>query len=264
MKRLLAAVICLATLAGCTVGTIETGNVGVVKRWGKVNMTPIGEGFYFNFFTSVEEATTKEVSVELNDMTPKAHDNLFLKDFDATVYYETTGSQIPTFLTKKEGQSAWHENKWYPGYKLISNLARGAAYDEVQKYDSLVIHTKRPQVEDGIKRAVQTDLDADPVTKGMFRVTRVVVRSVVTDPSIEAAIQKNVNKEKDLDSARKDVEIARQEGLRMEQLTKNGGPAFTALLNAQANMKVAEGIAAGKVSTIIVPGNFTALGNFAR
>lgn len=266
LRRTVSILLIAATMAfaGCTVGTIETGNVGVVTRWGTVDMKTEPAGFYFKTFAHVDKATTKEVEIQLNDMTPKAKDNLSLQDLDVSIYYTTVGERIPTFVVNKQGQSGWDQDAHVilPGHHLLRTLARGVIYDQVSKYDSLVLHTKRDDVERAVKLAVQTDIDADPIAKGTFTVTRVVIRAIATDKSIENAIRDNVNKDKELEAKTKEVKIAQQEAYRMKVLSEQGGAGFVALLNAQANMKVAEGIAAGKVQTIIVPANFNALGQF--
>ena len=41
-------------------------------------------------------------------------------------------------------------------------------------------------------------------------------------------------------------------------------PAYIAILNAQANMKIAEGIANGRVNTIVVPSDFKGIVSVAK
>ena len=47
----------------------------------------------------------------------------------------------------------------------------------------------------------------------------------------------------------------------MQALAQNSGQSI-AYMNAQATMMIAEGVREGKVSTIIIPHNMTALGSF--
>ena len=46
-----------------------------------------------------DEFTTKEVSFQLVDMTPKSRDNLTMKDVDIDVYYKTTPAAVPRCRT---------------------------------------------------------------------------------------------------------------------------------------------------------------------
>jgi regulator of protease activity HflC (stomatin/prohibitin superfamily) len=261
MKKLLA--IGLAAigivLGGCTAGTIETGNVGVKTRWGQVSLEEEKPGFYFYLFASMDEFTTKEVAININDMTPKAHDNLFLKDLDATVYYTTNGDRVADFLIEKKGQSGF-DGVGYPGSVLIHNLARGAFYDQVSKFDSLTMHTNRSAIEQGVMKALQAELDEDPKVKGTFKITRIVIRALTTDPSIEQSIRTAVQRDKELEAMTKQVEVTKKEAqvaieaakgkaAANEMLNRTLTPAYLQHEYNQALMKCAE---KGSGCTILV------------
>ena len=73
-------------LSAC--GAIESGNVGVRTSFtGSVNTTEMQQGFYTHITSDVQEFSTKEITVALMDMQPKAKDNLTLADLDLEVYY---------------------------------------------------------------------------------------------------------------------------------------------------------------------------------
>jgi regulator of protease activity HflC (stomatin/prohibitin superfamily) len=84
VKRILLGIVllvgALALLTSC--GTVESGNVGVRTTLGKVNPEEVEPGVYFGLpgISRVQEFSAKEIGLDLNDLTPKARDNLTLRD----------------------------------------------------------------------------------------------------------------------------------------------------------------------------------------
>jgi aminopeptidase C len=74
-------------MTGC--GRIGTGNAGLrIEANGTTSQKVEGEGFYTSILSHVDQYTMKEVAVNLENMTPKAKDNLSLKELDVTVFYK--------------------------------------------------------------------------------------------------------------------------------------------------------------------------------
>ena len=200
-------------LGGC-MGVIDQGNVGVRTTFGKVNAEPVEPGMYLAVLSSVREFTAKESAVNLDNMTPKAKDNLTLKEMDLTVYYRVNGAKVPELYTKYAAQNARSQHGyWYAGYQLVENLSRTAIYEEVAKHDSLTIHQHRDEVATAVQKNVQAELDkSDP---GTFIVTRVVMRQVITDPAIENSILANVQMQKQIEAKKAELELAKAEAARV-------------------------------------------------
>ncbi len=198
-------------LVGCG-GVIDEGNVGVRTTFGTVSPDPVTKGIYVAVLSSVREYTAKETAVDLDNMTPKANDNLSLKEMDITVYYKTNGESVPGLQVKYANQSIKHGGIWYPAYALVENMSRTAAYEEVAKRDSLTIHQHRESVAGAIKANIQKELDKnDP---GVFTVTRVVMRQVLTDPAIEQSILRAVQVQKEIEAKRQEIDLAKAEAQR--------------------------------------------------
>lgn len=218
MKRILFGVVPALVMAGGLTacgGVIEQGNVGVRTTFGKISPEPENPGLYVAILSHVDEYSAKESAVALDNMTPKARDNLTLKDMDLTVYYKTNPVKIPELSVKYAGQSIRFKGSsiWFPGYALVENLSRTAVYEEVAKQDSLTIHQHRDNVANAVKKNVQEELDkSDP---GVFTVTRVVMRQVITDPAIEASILANVQMQKQVEAKKAELELARAEAARV-------------------------------------------------
>lgn len=219
MKKVFVLSLLTATLVGC--GVIEQGNVGVRTTFGTVSSEPVGTGFYTSWLSSVDEYTTKEANLEMQNLTPKAKDNLSLKDMDVAIYYKTNPSKIPGLRVKYQAQSEYVDGVYYPASVMVGSIARSVIYDTVSKYESLVIHTKREELEGTIKENIQKELNVnDPDT---FTITRVVARSIVTDPSIEQQIQKSVAAQKQLEQMSVQEEIAKKQA--QIEITKAEGVA---------------------------------------
>lgn len=256
-------IIFVIALGSCSVGTIQTGNVGVKTTLGTVAPNEVTPGLYFiiPFIQSIDHYTAKETSVELENLTPKAKDNLSLKDLDISVFYKVSDNHVADLAIKYRGQSTYDKGIYYPAHNLVASLARGAAYDQVAKLDSLVIHTKRDQIEAGIKAALQAELEA--ADKGVFTITRVVVRSVVTDPSIEQSIRNAVAAQKQLEQieiqnqiAVKQAEIKVTEAKGIAEANRIINSTLTReYLQHEANQVLAEFAKNGKTSTVVVPAN---------
>jgi regulator of protease activity HflC (stomatin/prohibitin superfamily) len=207
MKRTVIAV-SVALLGGC--GVIETGNVGVRTQFGQVNQTIEQPGFYTSILSNVDEYSAREIAVELENLTPKARDNLSLADLDVAVYYQVQAASIPALKVKYSGQDAYNSaaGAYFPAYTLVQGLGRNAAYEAVAKVDSLSAHQQRDALAEDIRTALQRELDAND--KGVFRVTRVVIRALNTDKSIEESIRLAVANQKKLEAKQVEVDIAKQ------------------------------------------------------
>jgi regulator of protease activity HflC (stomatin/prohibitin superfamily) len=258
--RFLFAVVILVSSAAC--GGIDTGNVGVRKSFfGQVSSDEEQPGFYWAVFDSVSEYSGKEIQAELDDMTPKAKDNLSLQDMDVSVYYRVAPGRIADVVTKYAGQDAKVDGVRYPCFNLVLNLARGATYDQVARIESLKMHTQRDEIAAAIRESLQAQLDgSDPAT---FVVTRVVIQSVKTDKSIEQSIQQAIARQKELEAmttrveiAAKDAEVKIAEAKGVAEANHIINKSLTReYLQHEANqvlMKFAEG---DNASTVVIPAN---------
>lgn len=243
-------------------GTIGTGNVGVRTTLGLISAGEVSPGIYVKwpFISTVQEFSAKEINIDLADLTPKAKDNLSLRDMDLTIYYRAQNSRIAALQAKYAGQSVRSEmGYWLPAYDLVMRVARNIVYEEVARVDSLVMHTKRDELAAAIKRNMQAELDkSDP---GTFYVTRVVVRSVITDPSIERSIQEAVANQKKLEAMAVQTEIAKKEA--EVKITEARGIAEAnriinqsltrEYLQHEANQALVEFARKGNSNTVILP-----------
>lgn len=259
---ILALVLAVLLLAG-GFGTIDTGNVGVRTTLGIMSREEVTPGVYVKWpvISRVSEFTAKEIAIDLTDLTPKARDNLSLRDMDITVYYRADAAAIADLFAKYSGQSMRQEETGYllPAYNLVYRVARNAAYEEVAKVDSLVMHTRRDVLSTAMHENMQVELDAaDP---GVFKVTRVVIRAVATDPSIEESIRNAVANQKKLEAmevqtkiAEKEAEIKVTEARGISESNRIiSGSLTREYLQHEANQALLKFAESGNTSTVIVP-----------
>jgi regulator of protease activity HflC (stomatin/prohibitin superfamily) len=208
MRKLLILFIIPFVLIGC--GRIDQGHKGVRTTFtGDVLEEELNQGFYTAFTSDVEEYTAKEMTVEVFDMTPKAADNLSLSDFDMEVYYIVDESQIAEKKIKYSGRDGWEKGIGFSCFFLVRSMARETAYDIVSNYKSLEIHKNRDVVRRGVHEALQSRLnETDP---GYFTITKVVIRNIKTDPSVEDAIKQAVAKNKELEAKKIELDIVAEQ-----------------------------------------------------
>jgi regulator of protease activity HflC (stomatin/prohibitin superfamily) len=191
---------------------VDSGNVGVKKTLGTVSLEEVEPGFHLRLplITTVREFSAKENSFDLTDLTPKAADNLSLRDLDVTVFYSAMRGKIAEMTVKYAAtEEKGPGGIYYPAYGVVWREARGAVYEVVASIDSLDLHKRREQLQDKVQALLQQRLDAkDP---GVFAVQRVVVRALNTDPSIEQSIQLAVQNQKKLEAKKIEVDIAAKE-----------------------------------------------------
>lgn len=213
-KLVLAALLSVA-LVGC--GSIESETVGVRTTFtGKVITAEEPQGFYTAFFSSLDKFSCKEITIELDDMQPKAGDNLTMRDMDIEIFYKVTCDQNAEQHLKYSNRTAADGSVHYAGYYLVRSLGREAAYSAVARYDSLQVHKNREAIGAAILAETQKQLDADD--PGVYTVTKVIIRNATTDPSVEKSILLAVQKDKELEAVTKQVQILEQQALANAQL----------------------------------------------
>jgi len=194
--------------------TVKSGNVAVERTLGRVDHTEVSPGLRIKmpYLTRAFEFSTKEIAVDFNDLQPKAGDNLTLEELDLTIYYRVVPASVSDLMVKYAGVEEENDDgALMPGYGLVRRQARSAIYEQVSKIDSLELHKSR----DILQGAVLDDLRArlDEADEDVFTVTRVVVRKLNTDASIEESIRLAVRAEKELEAKKIEVEIAKQDAL---------------------------------------------------
>ena len=255
----------LVALGLSSCGTIESGNVGVRTTLGKVNPEEVEPGIYLGVpgISRVQEFSAKEIGLDLNDLTPKARDNLSLRDLDLTIYYRVASGSIADLYVKYAGQHTRDEGSKVnlPAYAILQRLSRNAVYEQASRIDSLVMHTQRDELAASIRKSLQAELDAND--KGVFVVSRVVIRGLTTDPAIEKAIQDAVAAQKQLETTKQRIAIAEAEA-QVEVKKAEGIAKANQIINQsltreylqhESNLALQKFAEKGGTTTVVIPAN---------
>ena len=261
MKSVKFAAIAIAVAAatsGCT--RIETGEVGVRVGFdkqvqsgelmpGSFNQTLVGEVLTF---------PVKDVNVALENMTPVAKDNSTMADFDAVVVYNINPQQVAElYSSKNKSFHAEAKGDIFLMYNYVVQNARNAIYKSARKFDALEMADNREAMETMIKEEITKNL-AEEKLDGSIVITQVMIRTVVPAASVVESANALVRSKNELKQKEVEVKTAEAEARRMAALA-NQSSSSIAYMQAQAMLNISEGIKNGKVQTIVVPSNFTAL-----
>ncbi|HAD08808.1 MAG TPA: hypothetical protein DCF62_04950, partial [Porticoccaceae bacterium] len=95
-------------LAASSFYVVDSGNVAVEKTMGTVDMNETNPGLNWKLpiLTRAYEFSSKEIVIDFNDLTPKARDNLRLKDLDVSIYYKVAPEKIAEMMVKFKARTA--------------------------------------------------------------------------------------------------------------------------------------------------------------
>jgi regulator of protease activity HflC (stomatin/prohibitin superfamily) len=258
--KLTAIIAALISLQACT--RIETGEVGVrIDASKQIQGTelPAG-GFYQTLVGSILTFPVKDIAVNLDNKTPMTADNSPLADFDITVVYGLNPTSVAElYSTKSRSFHTEHKGDIYLMHNYMSTLINNAAYKVVRNYKSLEVADNRAKIEEQIRDTVHEQLKAEKLDNSVS-LTVVQVRNILPNAEILQSATQYVRAQNELKVKQTEVEIAKKESERMAALSSNSGQSI-AYMQAQANMKIAEGIASGRVHTIVVPMDFKGMVN---
>ncbi len=263
MKKIIIALIAsVVVLSGCT--RIETGEVGLrVDASKQIQGTELLPGSFNQ--TMVGDVLTfpvRDIVMTLENKTPMTSDNSSLQDFDMNVIYTINPSSVSDLWSTKSRSFHLYGNSsgdWYLMYNYIQQLANNAAYKAVRKYNALTIADNRQNIEADVRAIINEELKEQKLDTAL-NITTVQVRNILPAQSIIDSANAYVRAQNELRIKSTEVDIAKKEAERMEALARNSGQSI-AYMQAQAQLKIAEGIAEGKVNTIVVPMDFKGMVN---
>lgn len=257
---ILAVAVAIASV-GCT--RIGTGEVGVrVDAYKQVQGSELLPGSMpQTIIGNVLTFPTRDIQVNLDNKGYQTGDNTKLSDFDITMVYSIDQSSVAELYSQKS--KSFHFVEKDGDVLLMANYIEtalnNASYKAVRAYKALEVGDKREALEKSILELVQEKLDEDNLSKAI-KVTSVAIRSILPNEEILKSATEYVKAQNELRIKQTEVDIAKKESERMAALSSNSGQSI-AYMQAQAQMKIAEGIAAGKVNTIVVPMDFKGMVN---
>jgi len=263
MKKFIAMLVMAVAFAGCT--RIDTGEVGLRVNWdktveqservaGSVNQTIVGDILTFPI---------REINAEVKDLQPQTSENVTMADFDLTVVYNLNPSSVSDLYINKSrsfhGVNEKGETLLMQSY--VQLVAKNAVYKVVRKYEALKMNDNRAAIEAEILATIKETLDAEKLGSSIL-VSQVLVKNAVPPRSIAESANNLVRAQNELKQAAVEVQKAEQESKRIAALNANAGAIN--YMQAQAQVKIAEGIAAGKVQTVVIPYDFKGMVNIGK
>lgn len=259
MKKIIIAGLMLAALTGCT--RISTGEVGLRVNFdrtvsseelqpGSINQTLLGDVLKF---------PVKEIAVDVQDLQPLAADNSTMKDFDLTVVYSINPASVSDLWTNKSRSfHGMHDGETILMNNYLQLTARNAVFKVARKYAALGMNDARPAIETEVMATMKATLEQEKLVNAV-QITQVQVKSIVPSDAVKLSADslvraQNENKQKEVE-----VGTAKLEAERIAALNANAGA--IGYMAAMAQMKIAEGIASGKVQTVVIPYDFKGMVN---
>lgn len=263
MKKLLPTIV-LVLIAGvgatgCTI--VETGEVGLRVNFDKTveDSELLAGSFNQTLVGKVLTFPVKDVSVDVRDLNPLAADNSTMKDFDISVIYNITPTSVSDLFINKSRSFHMVDNSGdiYLMHSYIFQTARNAVYKTARKYEALNMNDSRSQIEQEIQEIMIKTL-AEEKLSGIV-ISQVRVGSMIPSDAVKASADNLVRAKNEEKTKEVEVQIAKKEAERIAALNANAGA--ISYMQAQAQMKIAEGIAEGKVHTVVIPYDFKGMVN---
>lgn len=250
----------MATTAACT--RIETGEVGVRRSFDKtIETTELQPGtINQTIFGDVLTFPTKDVQVDITDLTPLAADNSTVADFDMSVIYSINpNSAAEIYVEKNRGfHMDTEEGDTLLMYNYIRQLGRNAAYKVARRYESLKMADNRAEIENLVRQEIVNQLAAEKLD-GSITVSQVLVRQIKPADNIVASANALVQAQNEQKRKEVEVKTAKLEAERISALNANKGA--TEYMAAMALQDIAEGVKNGKVQSVVVPYDFKGIIN---
>jgi regulator of protease activity HflC (stomatin/prohibitin superfamily) len=259
MKKILAMTVLALAATACT--RIPTGEVGLRVNFDKTidNKELVAGSFNQTIVGDVLKFPVKEIAATVTDLTPLAADNSTMKDFDVAIIYNLNPNSVAELYTKKS--RSFHtsaDGETLLMYSYLQLTARNAVYKEARKYQALEMNDKRSQIEADILQTMKATLAAEGLGNDII-ISQVQVKSIAPSDAVRQSADALVKAQNEKKQKAVEVETARLEAERIAALNANAGAIN--YMQAQAQMRIAEGIANGKVQTVVIPYDFKGMVN---
>jgi regulator of protease activity HflC (stomatin/prohibitin superfamily) len=226
------------------------GNELVEGSW---NQTFIGDVLTF---------PVRDIALQVNDIRPTTVDTTPIGDLDFTIIYNLNPTSVSDLWAKKSRSFHTFDNEkkdWLLMNAYMRTTANNAAQKVIATQEMLKLQTNREPIEVSIKREIEAQLKKDNFADSLI-VTSVRVQNLQPNPAIMEAAVRTVKAQQELATAQAQTELAKQEALRQQALAANSEKTI-AYMDAESRKTIAQAIANGKVTTIVLPMDFKGIVN---
>lgn len=266
LKMLGAVALASTMLVGCT--RINDTEVGVRQTFtGAIEDQVITQGLHQIIVGDIIKFGTRGIVLNVS-ATPIVLEKVPMSSFNMKVNYSIVPSNAAlAYKTEKAQHIVTEDGEVYLLGQYVQYIASSAINDVVSKYKALEVNNNRTQIEVEIKNVINQKLQSQGKSK-FVKVNEINIINTTPPASILQSSLAIVKSENDLKTRKNELEVAKVEQEKMKVLAQQADSQYIALLNAQAKATTAEAlkIAAtkGTLNTIIVPNDFTSLGNVSK
>lgn len=193
MNKILSMILVLLCVAGCGCTTVDTGHVGVVKRFGAIQPGLLGEGFSFiSPLNSVTKVSVQTGPAEIEAMA--ASKDLQTVHTKVTLQYAATADQA-TCLVQKFGED---DGAWSGG--IIGPAVQEVVKATSARYTAEELITKRSEVKLGIEQGLNEFISKTLKARGCdggIRIANVAVTNFDFSKEFNDSIEAKVKAEQD-------------------------------------------------------------------
>ena len=257
--KLFAVILALLFVTGCT--RIETGTVGLrVDMSKQIQGTELQAGSWNQTLVgSVLEFQVRSIPTGWDNLTPQTADNSTLKEFDVSIVYEINPASVSElWVTQSRSFHTYEHGDYLLMQNYMSQVLSSAAAKSVRKYKALDVADNRQNIEKNIHDIIVEMLKEEKLENAIL-VSQVRVNQAVPADDIVQSANAAVRAQNDLKTKQVEVEIAKQEAIRIQTLNSNSQA--IPYMNAMSQMEIAKAIREGKVHTIVVPTDFKGIVN---
>lgn len=186
--KLIPVIVVAGILALTACKTIQQGNLGVERKFGKQNNQLLQAGIYFYnpIWTDILVLSSTLENLEVKLQLP-SKEGLNI-EAEISILYKLKEEKIPSLLVEFGG-SDFHENE----ERIVINVFRSAAADVSARFLAKDMHTgKRSEIEAEILKSMRETLEE----KG-FMISKILLKSIKLPPGLYAAIEEKLRAEQD-------------------------------------------------------------------
>lgn len=260
MKKIFAIIAMALSLSACHI--VNTGEVGLRVNFDKtIEATERLPGsFNQTIFGTILDFPVKEISVDVQNLTPLASDNSTMSDFDVTIVYNINPATVSELYINKNRSfhSLNDKGEVLLMHTYLQTVVKNAVFKVARNYAAMKMNDSRKEIEDEILKQIRQTLEEEKLGNSVL-VSQVQVKSIAPSVAVKQAADNLVKAQAELATKDTEVQTARKEAERIAALNANANAIN--YMNAQAQLKIAEGIAAGKVQTVVIPYDFKGIVN---
>ncbi len=222
--RALLAVLCFSSLGACT--QVDAGNLGIIMKWGQIQLDPLPEGIYFRTPVKTQIINMSTRVHKIGASSTASSKDLQVVSTEIALNYRLDGAKIVEVFRNVGTRDVVETT-------IIDPALQEAVKKATAQYTAEELITKRQAVKDDIAANIATTL-----AKNDINVTELSITDFQFDPQYQQAVESKQVAEQRALTAQNDLARIRVEAEQAEAKAK--GEALAMLARAEAEAKAQE------------------------